>query len=209
LHEPAYMAGFPIALGIDDFNRPGRRRVSDAYRLKQKHIDAHHIGEALTKYLRFPATFDGSLPSEAIDGSLPRIIIGNTYCFGDLANGGVIGTVTTAAVNEEASEAWIGITDQDGRGLILKAPMSPQQLADYRAHKDSYFGRILPVGGKINDPFELFEWFVGNHKWMSREQLLEKLAHVPSPVARGSMSSDDLLYEFCELMVAASPFPKV
>ena len=37
-----------------------------AYRLKQKHIDAHYIGEALANYLKFPTTFDGSLPSEAI-----------------------------------------------------------------------------------------------------------------------------------------------
>jgi hypothetical protein len=73
----------------------------------------------------------------------------------------------------------IGIMDQNGRGQIWKDSMSPQELADYRAHKDSYFGRILAVGGKIDDPFELFEWFVGNHKWMSRAQLLERLAEHP------------------------------
>ena len=81
--------------------------------------------------------------------------------------------------------------------------MSPQELADYRAHKDSYFGQILPVGGKIDNPFELFEWFVQNHKWMSRAQLLEKLTQVPSPVVRSKMSDDDLLYEYCELMVGS------
>ncbi|SDR29459.1 hypothetical protein SAMN05519103_01795 [Rhizobiales bacterium GAS113] len=203
LNEPASMAGFPFGLGIDDFNRPGVRRVSEAYRLKQKYIDAHYIGEALTKYLKFPATFDGSLPSEAIDGTLPRIIIGNTYCFGDPDAGGVVGTVTTASVNEPGCEVLIGITDQNGRAQILTEPMSSQQLDDYRAHKDSYFGRILPVGGKIGDPFELFEWCARNHKWMSREQLLEKLAHAPNIVALRSMSDDDLLYEYCELMVVS------
>ena len=61
--------------------------------------------------------------------------------------------------------------------------MSPQQMADYRAHKDSYFGKIVPVGGKIDDPFELFEWFVETHKWMSRDQLLAKLAQTPNIAA--------------------------
>jgi len=209
LNETASMAAFPFGLGMDDCNRPGVRRVSEAYRLKQKHIDAHYIGEALSNYLKFPATFDGSLPSEAINGSPPRIQIGETYCFGDLANGGVIGTVTTAAVDEQRSQALIGITDQNGHGRIWKESMSPEQLADYRAHKDSYFGRILPVGGKIKDPFELFERFVGYHKSMSREQLLQRLAHVSSPVAWSSMNDDDLLYAYCELMVSAIPFPKV
>jgi hypothetical protein len=136
-------------------------------------------------------------------GTSPRVIIGNTYCFGDLANGGVIGTVTTATVNEQGCEAWIGITDQNGHAQIRREPMSSQQLADYRAHKNSYFGRILPVGGKIDDPFELFEWFVGNHKRMSREQLLGKLAHAPNILALSSMSDEDLLYEYCELLVGS------
>ena len=199
LDEPAWSVGFPFGLGLLDFNRPGIRRVSDAYRLKQKYIDAHYIGEALSTYTRFPTTFDGGLPSEVLQGS-SRIKIGDTYRFGDQADGGIIGTVTTAAVDENSSEVLIGITDQNGCGRIWTEPMSPQELADYRAHKDSYFGQILPVGGKIDNPFELFEWFVQNHKWMSRAQLLEKLKQVPSPVVRSTMSDDDLLYEYCELM---------
>jgi hypothetical protein len=95
----------------------------------------------------------------------------------------------------------IAVADENGQSYLLREPMSPQQLADYRAHKDSYFGRILPVAGKVNDPFELFEWFVGNHKWMSREQLLEKLVYHPNIAALISMSNEDLLYEYCELMV--------
>ncbi len=202
LNQPISLVGFPFGLGIDDFNRPGVRRVSEAYRLKQKHIDAHHIGEVLAKYAQFPATFDGSLPSEAIDSKLPRIIIGNTYHFGDPSDGGIVGTVTTAAVNERDCEVLIGIVDQNGRAHLLKEPMSPQQLEDYRAHKDSYFGRVQQVGGKIDDPFELFEWFVQNHRWMSREQLLEKLANASTIEYFKAKSDEDLLYEHCERMVS-------
>ena len=203
LKETASMAAFPFGVGIYDFNRPGVRRVSEAYRLKQKHIDAHYIGEALSNYLKFPATFDGSLPSETINGSPPRIKIGEAYCFGDLANGGVIGTVTSASVNEQAGEVWIGIVDQDGKASLLSAPVSPEELIDYRAHRDSYFGKIVPVGRKIDDPFELFEWFVGNHKWMSREQLLARLVHTLNIAALRTMSDNDLLYEYCELLVGS------
>ncbi len=179
LHGQATVAGFPITLGIVDFGRPGMRRVSDAYRLKQKHIDAHRIGEALAAYTRFLATFDGALPSETIEGAPSRIMIGNTYCFGDSSKGGIVGTVTYASVHEEAGEAVIAVTDQEGRAHLLREPMTPRQLADYRAHKDAYFGRILPVGKCINDTFDLSEWFVETHRWMSREQFLEKLAAAP------------------------------
>ncbi len=45
LNETASMAAFPFGLGMDDRNRPGVRRVSEAFRLKQKHIDAQALSE--------------------------------------------------------------------------------------------------------------------------------------------------------------------
>jgi hypothetical protein len=68
LHDPARFAGFFFGLGIPDLNRPAVRRVSDAYRTKLKHRDLFHIGDAIQTYGRFPTTFDGSLPSEALGG---------------------------------------------------------------------------------------------------------------------------------------------
>ena len=196
------LAACPFGLGIPDFNRPAFRRVSDTYRLKQKHIDAYNIGEAFQTYGRFPTTFDGSLPLETLQGS-SRIIIGNTYCFGDPANGGVIGTVTTATVNEQEKEVLSGIVDQNGTSSIWKEPMSALEFADYQAHRDSYFGKILPVGGKFSTPFELFEWFVQSYKSLTREQMLEKFIGAPNFEAIGALSDENLLYEFCEAMVAA------
>jgi hypothetical protein len=38
-------AMLPFGLGIRDFNRPGYLRLSEIYRQKRKHIDAHHIGD--------------------------------------------------------------------------------------------------------------------------------------------------------------------
>src|SRR5262249_435710 len=44
----------PFGLGMPDFNRPGVIRVSEAYRRKQKHIDAHDIGQSIERCLFFP-----------------------------------------------------------------------------------------------------------------------------------------------------------
>jgi len=54
------IAALPFGLGMPDFNRPGVIRISEAYRQKQKHVDAHAIGKALQNYLRLPTTFDGA-----------------------------------------------------------------------------------------------------------------------------------------------------
>jgi hypothetical protein len=133
------------------------------------------------------------------------VIVGNTYCFGDPKNGGIIGTVTYASVNEADNSAYIAIVDQDGQASIRHEPMSPAQLADWRAHKDSYFGKVLPGGGKVNNAFELFEWFIENYRGLPRDQLLARFAGAPDFEAVRALSDEDLLYHFCECIVAATP----
>src|SRR5207248_8754202 len=54
LHGPPVGSALPFGLGMPDFNRPGWMRLRDTYALRQKHIDAHHIGEMFGKYLQFP-----------------------------------------------------------------------------------------------------------------------------------------------------------
>ncbi len=101
LHGPPVGSALPFGLGMPDFNRPGFMRLREGYARKQKHIHAHNIGEMFGKYLQFPQTFDGRLPSEAFGKSPGRVLIGETYRFGDGKGGEIVGTVTTASVSEQ------------------------------------------------------------------------------------------------------------
>ena len=117
------------------------------------------------KYPQLPTTFDGSLPSDNLRDK-PRPMIGETYLFEGVANlpasvgGNLVATVTTATVLESEKTAYIGVTDQNGRSHILSEPMTDQQLADYKAHPEPYFGRIQHVGHKIGSKYELFEFLM-------------------------------------------------
>lgn len=203
LADDPIIAAAPFGLGMPDFNRPGNYRVSEAHRRKQKHIDAYHIGDALLHYLRFPSTFDGSLPSEAFSGRTSRVTIGETYHFTDVGENGVIGTVTSATVNVQEKAAYIAITVQGQNSQILRQPMSDDELADYEAHSDAYFGQVVPIRKKLEDHFELFEWLMIVNKRLSRAQLLESLSKSPHFYVLKDMSDDDLLIEYCEGMTAA------
>jgi SEC-C motif len=202
LADDPMIAAAPFGLGMPDFNRPGSYRVSEAYRRKQKHIDAYHIGDALLHYLRFPSTFDGSLPSEAFCGRGSRVTIGETYHFTDVGENGVIGTVTSATVSEDEKVAYIAITVQGQNSQILRQPMSDDELADYKAHSDAYFGQVVPVKKKLNDHLELFEWLMDVNKRLSRAQLLENLSKSPRFDELKDLSDNDLLIEYCEGMTA-------
>jgi hypothetical protein len=193
----------PFGLGIPDFNRPGYFRLSEVYRKKQRHIDAHEIGIAFLQYTNFPSSFDGSLPSEVFGEKSNRVIVGETYFFEDAAPGGMLATVTTATVNEPEKVAYIGVTDQAGNSHILTQPMTDRDLEDFKAHPDAYFGQIVSVSKTLTDPYELFEWMMHAQKGMSRETLLQNLSASPNFEAIKIFSDEDLLAEYCELLVGA------
>lgn len=195
-------AGSPFGLGMPDFNRPGMIRVSDAYRHKQKHIDAHTIGQSLENYLRFPSTFDGKLPSESFKLPSSRVVIGQTYVFPDVGEGGVTATVTAAAVNEQEKAAIIGITDSDGHSSLLRWPMSDEDLAEYSDYPDTYFGRVLPGPIKPKDELERFEWFMATHKTMPREKILAWFSSAANLAELEKLSDEDLRITYCEALVA-------
>jgi len=50
----------------------------------------------------------------------------------------------------------------------------------------------------------LFEWFVESHSQIAHEQMLNIHAGSPDVEALRALSRDDLLYEYCERMVAST-----
>lgn len=213
LDEPLHTALAAFGLGIPDFNRPGSYRLKEIYLQRRKHADAFAIAEAFAKYPQLPTTFDGSLPSETLNGK-PRPIIGETYRFDkateipESLGGDLIATVTTATVSESEKRAYIGVTDLNGHSYILTEPMTDEQISDYKSHRESYFGGIQHVGKKIESKYELFEFFMDSYKGLDRLTLLGRLANHPDAASFNDMSDDDILAEYCESMAAASPMFK-
>ena len=98
-------------------------------------------------------------------------MIGETYLFEGVQNlsgsaeGDLIATVTTATVSNSEKMVYIGVTDQNDRSCILREPITDQQLADYRAHPEAYFGRLQQAGEEFSTPYELFEFFMESDKF--------------------------------------------
>jgi hypothetical protein len=198
------VAAAPFGLGHLDFNRAGVIRVSEAYRQKQKHIDAHILGETLVKYLDFPITFDGSLPSEAFGRGNRRAIIGQTYCFENVDGNDLVGTVTAAMVDEVKRQAVIAVTPLGAAGSrLLRAPMTDSEIAEYKKYGPAYFGDPRAGGKKLKDPLELFEWLMETQKNMSRVKLLAWFGGNPALPTLEKMSDDELRLAYCEALTAS------
>jgi hypothetical protein len=206
LNDDPVIIGFPLGLGMPEFNRPGLMRLSEAYARKQKHIDIYNICESLEKYLLFPSTFDGSLPSDnSGDPTKRRAIIGETYLFENVGGPeGTVGTVTSATVNEQEKAAYIAITRAQGGSVILKQEMTDDQIADYKLHGDAYFGDPgRPKKRNISSTYELFEWLMEGYAKTPRARLLELAKGAPNFDELQKMSDDDLRANYCEMMAGA------
>lgn len=203
LDAPAQLVALPFGLGMPDFNRAGAFRLSERYLADRQHVDAMRVAESFGRLLSFPSTFDGSLPSVSLSSALSPVTIGETYNFEAAGPNGedVIGTVTTAMVDEPAKEVVIGISTAEG-AVLLKEPMTDQQLAEYKAHPDAFFGRIVPPPGRADTPAELFKFLMDSFKDLTREQLLQKLlTGVPNA---DELDVDHLRAIYAERMVGAS-----
>lgn len=202
LDAPAQLAALPFGLGMPDFNRPGRFRLSERYLQDRKHADALRIAEAFGRLLSFPSTFDGSMPSVGLHGELPPVTIGETYNFEKAGPAGqdLVGTVTSAIVMAKEGEAMIGVTSGE-TSFLLKERMSDRQLADYKAHPDAYFGRVERPPGRADTPAEMFDFLMHAYKDLTRDQLLGKLdGRVPDAAA---MDDNHLRAVYAEGMVSA------
>jgi hypothetical protein len=186
-------------LGIPDFGKPGKIRLSDWYKQKQKHIDAHYVLDALRTYPQIPDTLTGQPTSDAFTtSSSDRIRIGETYFFEDVGDDGLVGKVSSVAVLENEKKAYLSVNSNDGQGVILTSELSDMELADYRKYGDAYFGEVENRHHKSKDIFELYEYLVGSYKKTPKERLLELAKDHPEIESLRGLDQPDLVLQVCE-----------
>ncbi|MEQ8396176.1 MAG: hypothetical protein RIC54_22775 [Thalassobaculum sp.] len=190
-------------MGIPDFAKPEKQRISEWYRQKQKHIDAYNVLRAIQSYPQIPETFDGRPASEVFDKSR-RLRIGDTYFFEDAGENGLVGEVTSVAVGEEDKELYVAVLPKDGSdGVILTKSITESELEDYRKYGDAYFGAKEVTRSEAKDIHELYESMVKSYVDSPLERLLELAEGRPDIKHLKSLGRDDIVLELCEGWVAA------
>ena len=191
--------GFKIA----DFGLGGRlTTVRQAFETKQKYADIFALIDTIQNY-RIPATFDGEVAEFAFGQAERKWKIGERY---DLVNAEprATGVLTTATVSTVEKAAYLGFQLDDGRSIIRTASMSETEISAYNAHPDTFFGVVRPVGKRLDNALELFEWLYENHRTTPREKLLEQMASWPDVAELTELSDEDLLHAYVDRMVSAT-----
>lgn len=198
-HLELERAGYPrvllcIGFKIPDFGNDAKfPSLIAAHRARQKHAAGFAVFDAFANY-RIPITFDGELPAFAFGDAERRFVIGERYQIAD----GVFGTLTTATVAEPEKKVYLAFHTDDGKSSILTAELSDAELAAYKTHPQTFFGKIVRPPGRADTPMEMFDFFLYGYRNTPRERLLELLVNAPDLDELKQQSTEDVRLVYAE-----------
>lgn len=180
---------------IDDFGFKRFPSLAKAYKARLKHADALSVASTFQKYW-IPSTFDGELPEFAFGDAERRFNIGEQHELDD----GVVGVLRHGTVAEAEKKAWLIYETEDGRTPIYTAILSDAEVAAYKRHPETFFGRLEHVGKRSASTMDLYESFYEASKNASREKMLEWLARWPDLSELEKLPTEELRFVHAERM---------
>lgn len=169
-----------------------------AHQSRKEHADMHQLLESLRVHSEIPTTFDGTPPELAFAGQTQRLIIGETYLVPDSKGAERPGKLTSATVNELESKAYVAHYLDNGEAVIGTVPLTPEELAAYRRHPDTFFGVEMKATRKAETPLDLFDFIMDSYRDTPRGRLLEFMADNPDIEELKTMSKEDLTEIYAE-----------
>lgn len=195
LPRACLIAGFKIP----DFGHAARfTSYTAAYKARQKYKPLLDVQKAMVDY-SIPVTFDGELPEFAFGEAERRFTIGERL---EVAEG-VFVTLQSGVVVVSERMAFLVVTDDNGQHHIWKSELTDAELEAYRAHPETFFGRIVKVSRNTEDPMELYDFFYQSYKDTPKDKLLEFMKDAPNLEELKKLPVHELVYRYAEGMTWA------
>ena len=178
---------------IHDFMGDEFPSLREAARARERHWPMFQLFKSMEEHREIPQTFEGELPSEVfVPSPQPRLQVGQFYALPGPDGVEVNAKLTQATVgNDKAhcvlhdpatNKSWIGTFD-----------MTPDELADYAKHPDTYFGVYQRQTRKVETAREMFDCFVDGYRDTPKERLIELLPNYADQEGLRTMSQKELV----------------
>jgi hypothetical protein len=176
---------------IHDFMGDDFPSLREAARARERHWPMFQLFKSIEEHREIPATFEGELPSEVfVANPIPRLQVGQAYLVPGPDGKEVAATLTSVVVNgnravcafhdPKTDSAWLGT-----------APMTPEELADYERHPETYFGAGNQKPTRTAETaMDLFDFFFDGYKETPREKLIELIGAIQEDLT--TMSDKEL-----------------
>ena len=183
-------AGFKI----HDFGHAAKfSSYTEAHRTRMKYAALNDVQKAMVTY-SIPVTFDGEIPQFAFGEADRRFIIGERLGVAE----GVFMTLESGIVVEPEQKAYLVVADDRDQCHIVTAQLSDAEMAAYKSHPETFFGRVVSVSKNTEDPMDLYEFFINGYKDTPREKLLEFMNSSPDIEELKKLPDDELLFVYVE-----------
>ena len=190
LAEGFQISGFKI-----DAAFPSLRAAHGA---RKEHADMHQLLESIRLHSEIPTTFDGTPPELAFSDQSQRLLVGETYLVPDARGVERPGKLTSATVIVAESKAYLVHQLDNGESVIGTAPLSPEELAAYMRHPDTFFGVEMRATRKAETPLDMFDFIMDGYRDTAKERLLELMADHQDIEELKALSKEDLREIYAE-----------
>jgi len=192
---PAY-AGQAFKLDGFQFDS-GKQTLQALVSDREQHRDMYHLLESMHKHQEIPTTFDGDMAELAFATEpVGRLVIGQRYVDLDLGAGTRgDGVLEDAVVVEPEKTAMCIFRTDDGRRVMIKAPMTDAELRAYERYPEVFFGQHSPQM-KGDRPVDFFDWMHGTYSQSTKEMLRELMRGWPNQQRLASMNQAELAREY-------------
>lgn len=197
----AGLLGFKIKEMQQDITFNNLRQMIDA---RDKHIDVIEILKSIKEHYDIPSTFEGEIAEIDFSKGLNRLLIGEKYIILDKAGNEVIGELAEAIVIEDKQLAWGVYKLENGQNIIATCPLTDAELAAYRKHPETFFGKIKEQNKEITSSLEFYDFLYNTYQYTPKEKLLEFLQGHPQINKLRNLSQKELAKFYCESIVNAN-----
>jgi len=166
---------------------------TEAHKTRLKYAALNDVQRAMVNY-SIPVTFDGEIPEFAFGKADRRFSIGERLEVAD----NLFMTLESGIVVETEQKAYLVLADDGEQRHIVTVQLSEAEIAAYKAHPETFFGRIASVSKNTDDPMDLYEFFINGYKNTPREKLIEFMNNSPDIEELKKLPDDELLYAYAE-----------
>jgi SEC-C motif len=182
--------------------RPKFNNLREMINSRDKHREIFDLMESIRDHAEIPVTFNGEIPEFALGEDLPRLIIGNEYRVPFDDGSVLVGVLRHADVSEEQKLAYCVFELPNGTNTIASIGLTEAELAAYRRHGDTFFGKYDPKSKRqMRDALDLYDWLLETNGGATKEQLLEQMKDAPDFEQIKDLPREELLSTRCERLV--------
>lgn len=145
----------------------------EASEYRDEEFELFDLARSFADHARIPVGFEGNFPEVFERPGADRFAIGNSYKIPTNDGSSVTGQLIDGTV-DVPNKQFMGVflTDNE-RQIIARAPLSDEEVKAYEGSPETFLGVVRGVGRNVDDPVDLYRFFLDSYAESTKEKLLE------------------------------------